>query len=497
MENLKFSISQGKISMKAVFILLGVLVLAGTLGFTVFKLTSKGPIAPTAPLSKPSAGSAACTYNFVVETPPAGATATPTPVSVACGSACSASENLWEGNPLPTSDIDAFDQYIQPNGKLRSNVFKGGRGWGYECSFGESGTVRACRAVSSFDLTTWAGSITRDESLWPNPLVTSDIDAFAQYMQPDGVLRSNVYKTSGGMTTYWGYECLFNPEGNMIGCGSKIQRSMVDASSDIQDQAAWAGHSFPTSVDGFSVYYNATKSKAWGTLTKGDRMWSYYCNADGSGCHAVRTKTLTEIAAEVGDTGNKWADNPLPATTIDDVGQYVQPDGLLRTNIFKGDRLWGYTCALDADGNPTGCQAVSTLDLGTWAGNIVLTTSDCAIGNVCSGGVCKIPECVGQSCTCTPPAGSTSTPTPPAATNTPVPGGPTNTPAPAGPTNTPAASGPTNTPRPAGPTNTPAPGTSTATPTPPQLPVSGSVTTTLGVILGGILLIGLAVVFAL
>lgn len=93
--------------------------------------------------------------------------------------------------------------------------------------------------------------------------------------------------------------------------------------------------------------------------------------------------------------------------------------------------------------------------------------------------------------------GPTSTPTP---TSTP---GPTATPTPSptpGPTATPTPA-PTTTPTP-GPTATPtptlAPGvTPTATPTPVELPEAGFVLPTFGVVLGGLILLGLALILAL
>lgn len=104
-------------------------------------------------------------------------------------------------------------------------------------------------------------------------------------------------------------------------------------------------------------------------------------------------------------------------------------------------------------------------------------------------GICTAPEakagpCILDFCIPTPtPTTPTGTPTPtPTETPTPTPTG-TPTPTPTG-TVTPT---PTATP-------TPPPG-ATPTPTPPQLPPAGFSAPTIGAILGGLLLLGLAFVF--
>ena len=111
-----------------------------------------------------------------------------------------------------------------------------------------------------------------------------------------------------------------------------------------------------------------------------------------------------------------------------------------------------------------------------------------------------VPRAITEACTAsfTVAEAPTATPTPT------VPGAPTATPTPTVaytpiPTNTPVPLPATDTPAPGAPTNTPVPigAQAQASPTPAQLPVAGSLTTTLGVILGGLLLIGLAIVFAL
>ena len=110
-------------------------------------------------------------------------------------------------------------------------------------------------------------------------------------------------------------------------------------------------------------------------------------------------------------------------------------------------------------------------------------------------------EFIVPSGTPTPTPTGTPSPTPtPTGTPTPTPTGtlaPTPTPTP-GPTATPTPTptrGPTATPTP---TSTPAPGvTLTPTPTPVELPSAGISLPTIGVLLGGILLVVLSVILAL
>ena len=214
------------------------------------------------------------------------------------------SGNVWVGNPLPTDSIGAFSQYIQPDGKLRSNVFKGNRHWSYTCNVSAS-PVTCTAASTSTNASDW-GSMPNANVAWAgNPIPTDgSFDTFTQNIQPDGSLRSNVYK--GGR--YWGYKCTFTAAGDNVASCTALITALIDGSAYANAATVWAApNQFPNAKqDAVSTYMQDANTLRSNTYF-GGRYWGSTCayqpgTSQVTGCTAVITRSLVDSLTSISNS---------------------------------------------------------------------------------------------------------------------------------------------------------------------------------------------------
>lgn len=268
----------------------------------------------------------------------------------------------WTGFPIPTTTPDAVSQWIQPDGTLKTNFYKGNRYWGYVCTY-KPGTeiVTGCTPSTTQYLSQSFGSISDPGGKWSTyHIPTSNLDAVSAWLMPDGVLRTNVYQ--GGR--YWGYNCSYQAgTGTIIGCAATATNTLAAAFGGITDpNKYWSTYKLTdhaTNIDGASAWMTSSTNLRT-NIYDGDRYWGYNCTYNAgteviTGCVAAITSSLSSAFSDTSITnqGTQWKGYPIFKDYVDSATAWKQPNGVLRTNIFRGNRLWAYNCS-------SGCTAIST-----------------------------------------------------------------------------------------------------------------------------------------
>jgi len=226
---------------------------------------------------------------------------------------------------IPTNGAGSVTQFFDPfDGKVKSYQIDGGEIRAFEC--GQEVRGWFCRARYKARLAElWSKSSVLDQSKYgAYPIPTSNIDTFAQWVEADGSVGSDVYAGN----RVWRYVCSGNP---------RVCRAVdsVPLSTHLARFGFTASTAPISRVDAASafIHIDGTGRRYW---VSGNRIYRAVCRADFTGCSAA-SSTLAEQFAGL------TVSPPLPTDRVDSLVQYVMND-TLHTYVFRGDRLWKYEC---------------------------------------------------------------------------------------------------------------------------------------------------------
>ncbi|MBX3227060.1 MAG: hypothetical protein KIT84_36010 [Labilithrix sp.] len=99
-----------------------------------------------------------------------------------------------------------------------------------------------------------------------------------------------------------------------------------------------------TDVGTMSIYYEAASGLVHAYQLRDGDIWKYTCDR-GTAVHDCRATFVQPLAKqfEALNEAPVLAAHPLPARDVDALSQFDM-NGVIKSYVFKGDRLWHYTC---------------------------------------------------------------------------------------------------------------------------------------------------------
>ena len=180
-----------------------------------------------------------------------------------------------------------------------------------------------------------------------------DIDAMSQLVTADKkALYSYTYKGN----SVWHFRCDLAGTG---GCSAIYQDTLENNLRVInrkpKNEDGWNKFPLPTKLDAFTQYYMPGTSTLKRYVYSGDKVWHYICPNYPTqiNCDAQYVMPIKDMLV-----GLKWNNVDPPLADFDAVSQYMdlKSPRTLKTFIYKGDRVWPYTCTNMGTKN-TKCKA--------------------------------------------------------------------------------------------------------------------------------------------
>ena len=247
----------------------------------------------------------------------------------------------------PIASVDSMNQFVTPEGSLKSYLYHDDRTWSYTCDLNNNN----CKADGqNSKLSDWLGGVNGKEQAWNTstyPLPTR-VDSVNQWYKDDNNLLTFIY--SGNRV--WHFICTKNPNGTGSTCNAQYTKTLSDHFSNV----VWSGNK--NRLDSVSEFVVPNTNTLKGYIFKDSSYWVYSCDKTNypNSCTAepnnIRTLSGLWDAVSVNNFPGVW--DP-PKDAVDSIHQYYNPAGELISVVTRGAKIWIYSCP--------DCKAVTTQTL--------------------------------------------------------------------------------------------------------------------------------------
>ncbi len=247
-----------------------------------------------------------------------------------------------QSSSVPNNNLDAFTQFLQTDGTLKSYIIKGNKMWHYTCKDNYC-VAQYVNAISD--------SLASSQNLanFTIPFPTTGLDTFSQFSLNDNNTKNFYFKND----RVWYLTCTAG-----VGCTAQYTKTIASLFSTMTEQQAFSTPLPTSNLDTVNQFYKPSTNTVKGYVTKGNTIWAFECDTGGlaGNCHAGFSRNIADNFAPLANNTN-WP-VPLPTDNWDAFDSFYQSDGTLKGYVYKGDRAWHYLC------NPAGtCQSSYTKKL--------------------------------------------------------------------------------------------------------------------------------------